>query len=272
MFPQYVSLGPGSWQQYNGNSTYHALIVKLTKRLSHGLSLLASHTWSKQLTDADMALPGVAIGAGVGFGVAQDNANRRLEKSYGALDIAHQFKLTLSYDLPFGHGRRFFNKGILARVVGEWNLSVYGFINTGFPLGVVDTGYQNFLFAGPPRPNVTSHKWRAAWAGSFDPDKGMMLDASVFQRRRNPSEDPFGNAPRLNGGTRSFPVIRENTALTRSLAIHERIRLLLRWETYDLFNHKTWSVPPLDLANSQFGRVTNAWGNRTMQLGVKLAW
>ncbi|MGC8795137.1 MAG: TonB-dependent receptor domain-containing protein, partial [Bryobacteraceae bacterium] len=273
MFPQYTSLGPGSWQQYNGNSTYHALIIKVTKRLSHGLSLLASHVWSKQLTDADMALPGVAVGAGVGFGVSQNNWNRRLEKSYGALDIPHQFKLTASYDFPFGKGRKYLNSGIGRRLLGEWNLSVFAFANSGYPLGVVDNAYQNFLFGGPPRPNVKTHSWRAPTPGSeFDPDKGLMLDSSAFQRRTNPAADPFGNAPRLNGATRSWPIIRENMALTRGITIKESFRMELRWETYDLFNHKTWSLPPLDLSNSQFGKVTNAFGNRTMQLGLKLLW
>jgi hypothetical protein len=37
---------------------------------------LASYNWSKNLTDADMELASVAVGAGIGFGVAQNNLNR----------------------------------------------------------------------------------------------------------------------------------------------------------------------------------------------------
>ena len=37
--------------------------------------------------------------------------------------------------------------------------------------------------------------------------------------------------------------------------------LELRWEVYDLFNNKTWTLPvSFDLANTQFGRITNANG------------
>ena len=47
----------------------------------------------------------------------------------------------------------------------------------------------------------------------------------------------------------------------------------VRWEIYDLFNNKTWANPAsLDLANTQFGKVANASGNRTMQLGARLQW
>jgi len=274
MFPQYLGVGGGSWQQYNGNSTYNALIIKVTKRFSNGLSMLASHTWAKQLTDADMALPGVAVGQGVGFSSAQNHYNQSLEKSYGALDIAHQFKLTASYDVPFGKGRKFLTSGVGHWVLGGWNLSTYTFLQSGFPVGVTDTGFNNFLFGGPPRPNVLSHNWRAPVGGrEFDPDRDMFFDRSAFARRTNPAVDPFGNAPRLNGAVRSFPIYRENVSITRSIPVKERARVELRWEMYNLFNHHTWSLPPADLSNVQlFGRVTNAAGNRTMQLGLKLVY
>jgi hypothetical protein len=273
LFPQYTSLGGGSWKQYDGNSIYHALIIKVTKRFSHGLSLLASHTWSKQLTDADMALPGVGIGANVGFGAAQNNLNRKLEKSYGALDIPHQFKLTASYDLPFGKGRKWATSGPLRWIVGEWNLAGYAFAQSGYPYGVIDSAYANYLYAGPARPNVNTNNWyTSAVGGSFEPATDLMLNASAFSRRTNPAVDPFGNAPRLNGAARSWPIIRENTSLTRAFPIKESLKGEFRWESYNLFNHHTWGNPPLDLSNSQFGKITGAFGNRTMLMGLHLIW
>lgn len=271
MFPQYTGVGGGSWQQYNGNSTYNALILKVTKRFAGGLSLLASHTWSKTLTDADMALPGVGVGQGVGFSSAQNHYAVNLEKSYGALDIPHQFKVTASYDVPFGKGRRYLTSGVGRWILGDWNLSTYSFIQSGFPLGVTDSSFSNNLFGGPPRPNVATHAWRAPVAGErFDPDRDLFFDRSAFVRRNNPAVDPFGNAPRLSGAVRSFPIIRENVSMTRRIPIRERANAELRWEIYDLLNHKHWSLPPSDLSNTQFGRITNAQGNRTMQLGLKV--
>jgi hypothetical protein len=94
---------------------------------------------------------------------------------------------------------------------------------------------------------------------------------SPFQRRTDPAADPFGSAPRFIGNVRSFDRVRENITVTRSIPIVERFNIDLRWEVYDLFNHKTWSNPAsLDLANTQFGKITNASGNRTMQLGLRL--
>jgi hypothetical protein len=277
MFPQYSSVSTGGMQNHSGNSTYHALIVKGTKRYSHGLSLVSSYTWSKMLSDADSAEPWIAgvVGAGIGAGSAQDNGNRRLEKSYSVLDIPQMFKLTAAYDVPFGKGKPFLsNGGILGYMLGNWNLAAFVFAQSGYPLGVVDSGYNNFLSGGTARPNVLTHDWRAPIAGSeFDPDKDLMLNAAAFQRRTNPTIDPFGNAPRFVGATRMFGRVRENISVTRQFPLFkERTRIDFRWEVYDLFNHHTWSRPDsLDLANTQFGKITNAEGNRTMQFSLKLA-
>jgi hypothetical protein len=275
MFPQYSGVGTGGMQNHSGNSTYHAMIVKLSKRYSHGLSLVSSYTWSKMLSDADSAEPWIAgvVGAGIGAGGAQNHYNRSVEKSYSVLDIPHMFKLTAAYDLPFGKGKPFLaDNSVLGYVLGNWNVAAFVFAQSGYPLGVIDTGYQNFLNAGTPRPHVLTHDWRAPVSGSeFDPDKDLMLDRSAFVRRTNPALDPFGDAPRFNGVTRMFGRVRENVNITRQFPVFERVRMDFRWEIYNLFNHHTWSRPDsLDLANTQFGKITNAEGNRTMQFGLKL--
>ena len=272
LFPQYTGLRVG--QDRNGNSTYHALILGINKRFSDGLSLVANYIWSKQLTDADASTRGIPnlIGAGVGGGVAQDNFNRRLEKSYGVIDTPHVFKLTASYDLPFGKGKKFLRGGLLDRIAGGWTLGSYMYAQSGFPMGVVDSGFDNFLKGGQQRPNLLTNFWRAPTQGSeFDPDKDLFFSTSGFVRRTNSSVDPIGNAPRYSGDTRFFGLFRTNVALSKSFRIAERLNFVLRGEAYDLFNQKRWSLPvSRDLANTQFGIITSASGSRSMQLSLKL--
>jgi hypothetical protein len=273
MFPQYSGVGTGGMQNHSGNSTYHALIAKVTKRYSGGLSLVADYVWAKLLTDADSSEPWIAgvVGSGVGAGSAQNHWNRGVEKAYGVLDMPHMFKFTGAYELPFGKGRKHVASGPLAYVLGPWGVSAYIYGQSGYPLGVVDSGYSNFLSAGTARPNVTSYDWRAPVGGDrFDPYREPFLSRNSFQRRTDPTIDPFGSAPRLIGQTRSPGRFRENISITRSFPIKERVKMDFRWEIYDIFNLKTWSnSASADLANSQFGIVTGASGNRTMQMGLK---
>ncbi|MPY90767.1 MAG: hypothetical protein GEU99_22995 [Luteitalea sp.] len=274
-FPQYRGVGTGGMMNHSGRSSYNALIVKATKRLSGGLSILASYTWSKLLTDADSSDPWIAgvVGSGRGAGAAQNHYDRRLERSYGVLDLPHVFKLTGSYDLPFGRERKYLRSGAMSYLFGNWNVATFLFYQSGYPMGVVDTAFQNNLRGGTPRPNVVTNDWRGETAGDkFDPSVDNFFNLDAFERRTDPAADPFGNAPRLNGATRSFPVFRTNLSVTKAFPIRGQIRANLRLEVFNLFNQKTWANPVTDLADSQFGIITGTTGNsnRTMQLGLKL--
>jgi hypothetical protein len=160
---------------------------------------------------------------------------------------------------------------VLKHVLGDWNLSSFIFAQSGYPMGVVDTGFQNNLRAGTPRPNVLAHDWRGPLAGpDFDPDKDNFYTRSAFARRTNPAIDPFGNSPRFVGATRMFGTFRTNLSVTRGIRFREKMHADFRLDVFDLWNQKTWSRPSSqDLANSQFGVITNASGNRNMQLGIK---
>jgi hypothetical protein len=274
-WPQYTGVTTGGMMNHSGNSTYHSGTIKVTKRFSGGLALLSSYTWSKLLTDADSSEPWIAgvVGAAVGAGAAQNHYDRRPEKSYGVLDYPNLFKLTASYDLPFGRGKQFANSGLPSYIIGNWNVSPFLFAQSGYPMGVTDTAYQNNLRAGTARPNVLSNDWRGPTAGSaFDPDKDNFYTKSAFARRTDPFRDPFGNAPRFVGATRMFGTFRTNISVARAFRFREKIHADLRLDVFDLWNQKTWARPTSqDLANSQFGVITNASGNRNMQLGLKFA-
>ncbi len=156
--------------------------------------MLGSYTWSKLLTDADSSEPWIAvvIGSAVGAGATQNHYNRGPEKALGVLDLPQML----------GQGKKFLNHGLTSRLLGDWNISTFTFAQSGYPMGVVDTRYQNNLRAGTPRPNITGHEWRAQKTGAnFDPDKDSFYNRTVFVGRTNAAADPFGDTPRLVGGT-----------------------------------------------------------------------
>ena len=56
-FPQITYINMDSYLQNLGQSTYEALEAKLEQRFHNGLNILASYTFSKTLTDADVIQP-----------------------------------------------------------------------------------------------------------------------------------------------------------------------------------------------------------------------
>ncbi|MCL5744100.1 MAG: hypothetical protein M1541_09270, partial [Acidobacteria bacterium] len=74
-FPQFRDINTSSGAgDKSGHSSYHALVLKLDKRYSQGVTLQGSYVFSKLLSDADRYQPDNST---------LDNYNRRLEKSIG---------------------------------------------------------------------------------------------------------------------------------------------------------------------------------------------
>ena len=92
-----------------GNSIYDALLLSARATASaEGLTLLASYTWAKLLSDS------VINPLGTGFGDEQANEtgyqnsyNRRAERAEDPTNISQRAVLSAVYELPFGKGQHF---------------------------------------------------------------------------------------------------------------------------------------------------------------------
>jgi hypothetical protein len=82
-----------------GNSIYHALQVKSEHRGGHGLSLLASYTYSKCISGPRDI--GGFIGGGSFIGAPQDIYNLAGERSLCGFDVTQRFVPSVVCELPF---------------------------------------------------------------------------------------------------------------------------------------------------------------------------
>ena len=98
-----VTIGPlaGTFRhQGDSNSNFNSLQVKVEKRLSKGLSLLASYIWSKTISDAR----GTSGAGGVSNILPQDPLNLRAERALADEHRPQRFVTSYVYQLPFGRG------------------------------------------------------------------------------------------------------------------------------------------------------------------------
>jgi hypothetical protein len=262
-FPQYLTVDTSqSGGDKSGHSSYNAMVLKLNRRYSGGLTMQWSYTFSKLLTDSDTYY------ANAGF--AEDQGNRRLEKSIGAYDQTHSFRVSTLYELPFGKGRRWLTQGrFVNETLGGWRLSAIQVYASGFPIGVTRNAPLP-IFNGVNRPYITSYNWESTWSGNFDPAIDHYLNAAAF-----PAQPTYllGNATRFNPLVRGFAPLNENLSLGKSFTITERFRLDFRAEAFNLLNRVIFSNPNTNLNSSSFGLVTGqANSGRQMQLALKLYW
>ncbi len=261
-FPQFLTVDTSqSGGDKSGHSNYNALVLKLNRRYTNGLLFNWSYAFSKLLTDADTYY------ANSGF--AEDQGNRRLEKSIGAYDQTHVVKLNTIYELPFGKGKKWFTSGFVNQILGGWRLSGTQVYNTGQPLAVTRNAPLP-IFNGSNRPYITTYDWKSTYTGAFDPAKDTYLNAAAFPAQPNYL---LGNATRYNPLARGFNGLNENISLGKTFQVREHLRVDFRAEAFNLLNRVIFSNPNSNLNSSSFGLVTGqANSARQMQFALKLYW
>ena len=276
-FPQYNSIDTyNGGGDHSGHSTYHAGILRVERRGSRGLTLNASYVFSKILTDSDSYW---------GSGTAMDHFNRGLEKSIGAFDITHNAKISAIYELPFGVGRTWLNKGAVANVLGNWRISGVGYYSSGQPLGLgTSVGTPAVLFAGGNRPLISTYEgWRGAeGSGGFDPSRDAFTQSASFFPSQVGSQfvgttQYFGNQTRRNPRFRQFGNYTENLSLTKTFMLRGKdssMRLDFRAEAFNVFNRVRFGTGSLQIQSATFGQLQSSGDllntPRQLQLALKL--
>jgi hypothetical protein len=262
-YPQYQNINTDVHNgDKSGHSSYHAMVIKMDRRFSKGLTLNWNYVFSKILTDSDTYFAN-ATGS-------MDHYNRRLEKSIGAFDQTHAFKFSTLYDLPFGKGQRWLTSGFVNQVLGGWRIAAIQTYNSGTPVALTRNNPLP-IFNEISRPFVDAYdNWRAPIAGKeFDPAIDRFYKpASAFPVQPN----DFGNATRYNPKVRGFWGQNENISLAKTFNITEQIRLDFRAEAFNLLNRVIFGTGNANLNAGTFGQVTSANTPRQMQMGLKLYW
>jgi hypothetical protein len=273
---QYIPLGTrpnpylsgGFFWETEGNTSYNALQVEVRRRLAHGLQLRGNYTWSKSL-DVNSALTGAQAD-----NQAQMVLNRNdLGADWGpsALNAEFQASLSGSYELPFGHGRRFAGdaRGITERVVGGWQLNSIVTLLSGFPLtpqiGSNRSGDGDTR--NPDRPSLNPSFTGPVILGN--PNEWFNPNAFVLP--------PAGTYGDLGRGTYSGPGLANvDASLFKNLAITESRSLQFRAEFFNVLNRTNFDTPNAIVFSSgaispSAGLITStATTSRQIQFGLKM--
>src|SRR2546426_8277590 len=149
-----------------GKSNYHSLAVKAQRRFSAGLTYLVGYTWSKATDTTSGIRP---QGSDTLF--AQDEFCVQCDYGLAAFHTNHRFVSSAIYELPFGKGQKFLNRGGVANALfGGWQLGSIITLQTGFPLNVYDGLDQSNSGHQFDRPDATGQPTALA-RGQQDPER-----------------------------------------------------------------------------------------------------
>jgi hypothetical protein len=258
--PIFAPLGPGKSVFITNNgasSNYNSLQLQYQRRLSRGLQVLASYTWSHSIDNSSTNLESDALNRG--------NSD---------FDIRNNFQAALTYDIPGQYSN------LLARALLEkWSVDTRISARSAAPVDLLASSSQTPDKFGTIQnvrvdvvPGVPEYLHDSTAPG------GRVINANAFAV---PTVG-FGNAPR--NSLRGFNASQVDLAIHRQFPIYERVSLQFRAEAFNLFNHPNFGVIDNTLGDLTFGRATDTLNNtlgglsalyqvggpRSMQLTLRL--
>jgi hypothetical protein len=246
-------------------SDYDALQLQFQRRLSSGLTALASYTWSHSIDYASLN---------------EDSAALRGNSDF---DVRHSFSGAFSYDVP-SH----FESSFARAVLGHWGLDDRFTARTGFPVDPIGPTFIDPATGLSENAGLDLTGEPLYVHGSQYPG-GRAINISAFA---SPPGCPgflcpgpptaFGNAPR--NFLRGFGAWQMDFALRREFPIYENLKLQFRAEAFNVFNHTNFGTIDTGFFDPTFGQATGTLaqssgvlspiyangGPRSMQFALKL--
>jgi len=254
-------------------SDYDSLQTQFQRHLSHGLTALASYTWSHCIDWGSSNLL-------VGF--IRGNCD---------FDVRHNFSAAFSYDVP-----NVGESGLAKALLHHWGLDQRLTARSAFPvtLGGSESLLPNgqVFFSGlnydptqplyitqcvDPRPQAT---------GQIPCPGGKGINPNAFSPAPT---DPMTGLPEISNAPRNFVrgfgAWQMDLAVRKEFPITERVKLDFRAEAFNVFNHPNFASLDTDIGNTkQFGEATATLANslgtlsplyqlggpRSMQFALKL--
>src|SRR5579871_4698213 len=156
----------GTGQQRLNTSTaiqnYEALQLAVQQRLAHGLAFGGNYSFSKCLTNNQgyYGRYGNSAVSQTTADVAFQQYVYNVNLDYGLCDadVTHVFSTYLNYDLPFGHDRAFLKSSskVVNAIVGDWRYDTILTAHGGFPMSMIQFGYDPTGAYFQPRPDCNA--------------------------------------------------------------------------------------------------------------------
>jgi Carboxypeptidase regulatory-like domain/TonB dependent receptor-like, beta-barrel len=256
----YIGYDPNSdFNRTVGMSNYDALQFSVNKRLSHGLLVTASYTYSHTLDESS--------GLGL-FYNGNDPNNPRSSYGNSDFDRTHVFTVSYHYQLPTMARAH----GWLNQVVNGWGFNGLTVLQSGQPYSVIDfSGGVGSIYWGPGQDQVTNPI--VPVRGFLSTQSNPTLQGTTGINGNNPvlNANAFGIPAPFAPGTNGVPPCDPTTntcdtfengyasggrnifrapfqnrwdfGIVKDFKISERFALRYDLNLFNIFNHPSFDVP-----------------------------
>ncbi len=254
--------------------SYNALQLSTRKRLSGGIEILGSYTFSKTLMDN---LGYYGCGGVNSDGAYWQNAyDRHANKGPACFDAAHNMSFGGLYNLPFGKGQPWGSNMNRAAdlILGGWNINYFVSAHSGFPVTI--TARDNTGQA--VRGNVRAMYYRPMELKSEQSVDYFFGTGQIFCADGvNDGSCAYGQGANGSFGSAGVGTERAPSFFNMDLSVGKKFKVTerhyfdFRAEFFNALNHVSWGPPGRGInVPATFGQITGQIGNpRNIQFGLK---
>jgi hypothetical protein len=238
----------------DSNSSYNSMQITVQKRHSKGFSVLGNYTWGRSIDYASFSSVS-------GNNAGPDPFNIRNARGLSNWDIAHRVSVSGLWEMP----RLTKANPIMKAVLGGWQQNGILTLETGIPLTVVSGADNNFDGVTGDYADFLGGDWKIGGDRSKSQQIARWFNTSVF---RTNAVGTFGSARRSQ--LRAPGNWNLDYSLFKSFDVIERLRIQLRGEFFNVFNHANLGAPSATVNSPTFGVISGASSPRIVQVALKL--
>jgi Carboxypeptidase regulatory-like domain len=242
------------------SSNYNSLQLQLNRRFANSLGMITSFTWGK----------------GLGYQTGDDgNLLFWLDQghNYAPNDFDHRlnFEESLTYELPFGKGKRWLSSGVASTVLGGWKLGAIISLYSGLPFNVTANGGS----INTPGQTQMANQVKGYRTLHHIGPGNQWFDPTTFAQP--PGCPKTGSCPIVYGTTMGNVsrnkfygpgYVQNNVSLFKTFPIKEALSFEFRADAFQLSNTPQFNSPQGSITSANFGQVTSTIGSGTGINGI----
>lgn len=236
------------------DSSYNGVIAAVQHRMSDSFSLLTNYTWSHCISVGDA--PGDVAGI-----INQNPAYPRGDRANCGFDVRHIFNTSIVASSHFKS-----MNGFARAVLNDWQLAPIVRILSGTPLNVTSGIDNSRTGQGLDRPNYVTGT--AIYTGNKVQRRANLgyLNKAAFTQN---AVGTFGNVGRNSFRQPNYYNL--DLSLSRNFNVYERLKLQMRIEGFNVFNHPFLNGFTTTVSSGTFGNATTAADPRIFQAAAKFS-
>jgi hypothetical protein len=229
----------------DGESWYNSAQLSLNKRFTQGYGIQFAYTRSKWLEATEFLNP----------------ADENPIKQRSPQDTPNRFSMSGFIELPFGRGKRIFSDAnhLANAIIGGWQIQGTYVYQTGFPLRFANDLFYLGGQPGLPKSEQTVDHWfnTAAFVSPVggNPTCGAFPGGSA---NCGTPVDHLRTFPFFLDEVRIDPINNVDLGLRKDIQLREQMKIQLRVEFINAFNHPLFPGPTVNAGSAGFGAISTS--------------